>query len=162
MGWVHDTGYEPAYTHQGYAAAVLDDGTDTGTHRSAMQDRVTGWRAACDCGWRGTQFWTRADYPGSSSVAPDEVQGFDSGRGAYAEWGAHLHTALPLLAVHDAIQDLDRGRARLDRAVGIARAASVPWSAIAAMAGMTKQSAHSRWSRADSAATTTIRDRRTR
>ena len=30
MGWTHDSGYEPAYDHEGWAASVLeDDGTDS-------------------------------------------------------------------------------------------------------------------------------------
>jgi hypothetical protein len=41
-------GYE---NHEGYAARVLPDGSDTGT--SYFGQVFTGHRAACSCGWRG-------------------------------------------------------------------------------------------------------------
>lgn len=146
MGWTHDTGYDPAYAHEGYPAAVLDDGTDTAIHTAAIQDRVRGWRAACDCGWRGAGFWPRAEYPGSSSMAPDEVDGFDTGGGIFAQWSAHLHAMLPGLAVHDAAQDLDTASRRLDQAVADARRSGASWTVIGAAAGLTRQSAYQRWS----------------
>lgn len=145
MGWTHDTGYDPAYGHEGYPAAVLDDGTETSVHTEAIQSRVTGWRAACECGWRGAQFWPRAEFPGSSSIAPDEVDGFETGHGACGEWLEHLHTALPGLAVHDAAQDLVDARDALDQTVAAARTAGASWAAIGKAAGLTRQSAHERW-----------------
>ena len=150
MGWTHDTGYDPAYAHEGYPAAVLDDGTDTAAHTAAhtaaMRERVSGWRAACDCGWRGGQFWPRAEYPGSASTAPAEVDGFDTDTGAFAEWSAHLQTELPGLAVHDAAQDLEWASRRLDQAVADARRAGASWTVIGVAAGLTRQSAYQRWS----------------
>ena len=146
MGWTHDTGYDPAYAHEGYPAAVLDDGTDTAIHTAALQDRVRGWRAACECGWRGAGFWPRAEYPRSSSMAPDEVDGFDTDGGIFAEWSVHLHATLPGLAVHDAAQDIDTAMRRLDQAVAEARRAGASWTVIGAAAGLTRQSAYQRWS----------------
>lgn len=163
MGWTHDTGYDPAYDHEGYPAAVLDDGTETSVHTEAIQSRVTGWRAVCECGWRGAQFWPRAEFPGSSSIAPDEVDGFETGHGACGEWLEHLHTVLPGLAVHDAAQDLAGAREALDQAVATARAAGASWTVIGKAAGLTRQSAHERWGQAAPAgsdavpATTTTR-----
>jgi hypothetical protein len=55
----YDVGYEAAYEHEGYAASVLEDGTDTGTSSTVLGPRVTGWRAACASGWRGSVFYPR-------------------------------------------------------------------------------------------------------
>ncbi|MEU9688117.1 hypothetical protein [Amycolatopsis japonica] len=38
--------------HEGYAARILPDGTETGTW-SYETRAFTGYRAHCDCGWRG-------------------------------------------------------------------------------------------------------------
>lgn len=146
MGWIHDTDYVPACGHEGYPATVLDDGTETSVHTETIQNRVTGWRAACECGWRGTQFWPRAAFRDwTSSIAPDEVAGFATGHGAYGEWFEHLHAALPGLAVHDAAQELAAARETLDQAVATARASGASWTLIGKAAGITRQSAHERW-----------------
>ena len=165
MEWTHDTGYGLAYAHEGYPAAVLDDGTDTAVHHGGMGNRVTGWRAACDCGWRGAGFWPRAEFPGSSSIAPDEVDGFESGGGVFAEWSAHLHATLPGLAVHDAAERLTHARDELDQAVVTARRAGASWAVIGTAAGLSRQSAHERWgglaAHVDGGSTTTTTPRRT-
>lgn len=144
MGWTHDTGYRPAYDHEGYPASVLDDGTDTSTWTRAIGERVTGWRAACECGWRG-QFYPRAEWPTPTGVAPEAVDGFETGGGTYAEWSAHLAAALPELVVHDAARRLAAARDELERAVDTARAAGTSWSTIGDAAGMSRQAAHERW-----------------
>ncbi|WP_017559845.1 hypothetical protein [Nocardiopsis baichengensis] len=156
MGWVHATGYEPAYDHEGYAAAVLDDGTDTGTWSAETTglrgERVTGWRAACSCGWRGEDLHRAEDYPGATGAAPVRVEGVEPGaapplhgRSCYAAWDAHLRRVLPELAVHDALADEKAGRGPVDRAVRAARAAGASWTAIGRAAGTTRQAAHERW-----------------
>ena len=63
MSWVHETGYGPALDHEGGVADVLEAGTDPSTPPDQLDPRVTGWRAACRCGWRGTQFYLRSDWP---------------------------------------------------------------------------------------------------
>jgi len=146
VGWVHDTDYAPACEHEGYPAAVLDDGTETSVHTEPIRIRVSGWRAACECGWRGTQFWPRSAFRGwTSSIAPDEVAGFATGHGAYGEWFEHLHAVLPGLAVHDAAQELADARETLDQAVATARASGASWTLIGNAAGITRQAAHERW-----------------
>lgn len=159
MGWTWDTGYGPAYEHEGYAAAVLDDDTVTGTHDDLTNSRFVGWRAACVCGWRGERFWSRAEvvatdslyaeqvalYPSAASVAPESVEGPEGGDGALGQWRAHLAEALPGLAVHDAAARLVEAREELDTAVGRARAAGASWTVIGDAAGLTRQSAHERW-----------------
>lgn len=137
--------FGPAYEHEGYAAGVLDDGTDTGTWTAAIGARVSGWRAAYDCGWRGGQFYSRAEWPSELGVAPDAVEGWEAGAGRYAEWDAHLAVALPALAIHDLTLRIAEAQEELERAVARARAAGESWSSIGAAAGVTRQSAHERW-----------------
>jgi hypothetical protein len=159
MGWTWDTGYGPAYDHEGYAAAVLDDDTVTGTHDELTNGRFVGWRAACDCGWRGERFWSRDEvlaadpvyaeqvqrYPAGASIAPESVEGEEDDDGALGQWRAHLAEALPGLAVHDAAARLTTAREDLESAVGRARAAGASWTVIGEAAGLTRQSAHERW-----------------
>lgn len=42
-----------SYRHEGYAARILPDGTETGSWTYETRE-FTGYRAHCDCGWRGT------------------------------------------------------------------------------------------------------------
>jgi hypothetical protein len=56
VSWIHDTGYGPALDHEGGVADVVEDGTDPSTPPDQIGPRVIGWRSACQCGWRGTQF----------------------------------------------------------------------------------------------------------
>lgn len=162
MGWTWDTSYRPAYEHEGYAAAVLDDGTVTGTHDDLTNSRFVGRRAACVCGWRGERFWSRAEVvatdslyaeqvalsPSSASVAPESVEGLGcpgDGEGALGQRRRHLAETLPGLSVHDAAAQLAEARGELDVAVGWARAAGASWTVIGDAAGLTRQSAHERW-----------------
>ena len=104
MGWVHDTGYGPAYDHEGYPVSVLDDGTEVAYWSAEIGERITGWRAGCECGWRGGQFYSRAEWPTKTGSPPEQVEGFETGGGIYGEWSAHLAEAVPTLAVHDAAE----------------------------------------------------------
>jgi hypothetical protein len=145
MGWVHNTGWQPAYAHEGYAASVLDDGTDTGAWSAEIGQRVTGWRAACECGWRGGTFYPRAEWPSESGMAPPNVDGDEAGGGCYREWHEHLHDALPELAVYDLTEEIKERQDRLGEAVKRARARGVSWSTIGRACGTTRQAAHLRW-----------------
>lgn len=49
-----------SYSHEGYAARVLPDGTETGIWTYATRE-FTGYRAHCDCGWRGTTTYPPTD-----------------------------------------------------------------------------------------------------
>jgi len=145
MGWVHETGFDAAYDHEGWSATVLDDGSDTGSWPPPEGREVTGWRAACGCGWRGP-VWSRAEWPSDTGLTPDAVENGEGGQGGcYGQWAAHLEEALPDLAVHDAARRLETARADLDTAVIDARAAGTSWERIGAAAEMTRQSAHERW-----------------
>jgi hypothetical protein len=145
MGWIHDTGYSPAYDHEGYTASILMDSTDTGASSSLIEPNVIGWRAACECGWRGIQFYPRAEWPSPTGGPPEQVDGWTSGEGAYADWDAHLRRVLPDLAVHDLAQLLRPIAHRLDAAVQNARRVGMSWSEIGRAAGVTSAQAQERW-----------------
>jgi hypothetical protein len=136
MAWIHDTGYAPAHVHAGYPVSVLVDGSETGTVSAQIAAEVIGWRAACDCGWRGPQFYPRAEWPSRDGHAPTQVEGWETGSGLYADWDRHLNRALPELAIYDAACALADAQTRLDNAVRIACGAGRPWSRIAAAAGI--------------------------
>jgi len=38
---------------------------------------VIGWRAGCDCGWRGGQFYPRAEWPSDTGAVPAAVEGWE-------------------------------------------------------------------------------------
>src|SRR3954452_18796343 len=59
--WLHDTGYGPALDHEGGVAPVVEAGTDPDIPPDQVGPRVIGWRAGCQCCWRGTQFFLRAE-----------------------------------------------------------------------------------------------------
>lgn len=129
MAWVHDSGYEPAYDHEGLPVGVKLDGSETASSSASTPLDVVGWRSACDCGWRGMEF-----YPRFSAVAPNGVDGWETGTVAFAEWDCHLRRALPELAVHDLVQDLVDVHERLMNACYSARLAGVTWARIEAVA----------------------------
>jgi hypothetical protein len=143
MSWVHETGYAPALDHEGGAADVLEKGTDPSTPPDQLGPRVIGWRSACQCGWRGTQFYLRSEWPSTDdyALAPEEVEAR-----CMAEWERHLRVAMPVLAIHDLVQQIAQAQDNLVEAVRAARAAGVSWTVIADAAGMSRQSAHERWS----------------
>jgi len=141
MSWVHDTGYGPALDHEGGVADVLEADTDPSTPPDQLGPRVIGWRSGCQCGWRGTQFFLRSEWPSSEyALASDEVEQL-----CMVEWERHLRVAMPLLAIHDLTQQIALAQEDLDQAVGAARAADISWTAIGEAAGVSRQSAHERW-----------------
>ena len=151
----YDVGYGAAYEHEGYAASVLEDGTDTGTSSTVLGPRVTGWRAACASGWRGSVFYPRAEWPSNHGMAPDEVDGWESETGCFVEWKAHVKEAvleleLSLYELTDLMQEIKNAWRRADRAVRKARAGGASWTTIGRVTGMTGESAHNRWSGLDS------------
>ena len=139
MGCIHDTGYSPAYEHEGYTASVLICGADATDTSSQIEPNVIGWRAACECGWRGMQFYPRAEWPSATGGPPDQVDGWTNGDGADGEWEAHLRRALPELAVPRPITR------RHDAAVHSARTVGLSWSVIGRAAGVTAGEAPDRW-----------------
>lgn len=145
MGWIHDTGYAPAYRHEGYPASVRADGSDVGGSSAEIGPSIIGWRSACDCGWRGQHLYPRAEWPSPTGSPPDAVDGWETGTATFAEWTLHLHTVLPELAVHDLVQVIREATADLPEAVRVARAAGTSWNRIADAAGVTSRWAEQQW-----------------
>ena len=126
MSWLHDTGYGPASDHEGGVALVTEVGTDPSTPPDQLPPRVVGWRASCQCGWRGARFHLRSergssDY-GTATEAVDEH--------CRAEWERHVRAALPELAVHDYSRQVADAQENLAEAVSRARAVGLPWAVI--------------------------------
>ena len=42
MEWAHDTGYDPAYDHEGHPLAVLDDDTEAAAHGHTTSEWTVG------------------------------------------------------------------------------------------------------------------------
>lgn len=143
MSWIHDTGYGPAMDHEGGVADVLENGTDPSTPPDQIRPRVIGWCSACECGWRGTEFYLRSEWPSPDEYAraPEEVEAR-----CLSEWDRHLCVAMPVLAIHDLTEQITHAQDDLAHAVCAARAADVSWTKIGQAAGISGQGARQRWS----------------
>ncbi|MDN5748617.1 MAG: hypothetical protein L0H64_08930 [Pseudonocardia sp.] len=73
-------------------------------------------------------FYPRSEWLSASGIAPDDVDGWETGTATFAEWQRHLARALPELAVHDLARKLADIEERLQAAVRAARFAGVSWS----------------------------------
>ncbi|GAA2536804.1 hypothetical protein [Pseudonocardia hydrocarbonoxydans] len=135
MSWVHDSGYEPAYAHVGHPVAVQIDGSETASSSAATPLEVIGWRSACECGWRGTRFYPRSEWPSATALAPDAVDGWEDRTATFAEWQRHLDRALPDLAVHDLARQLADIEEKLAHACHAARLVGLSWTRISRAAG---------------------------
>lgn len=142
MSWIHDTGYGPAFDHEGGVADVTEAGTDPSTPPDQLGPRVVGWRSGCQCGWRGTRLYLRSEWPATEyALAPETVE-----KECRAEWERHLHGVLPVLAIHDLARQIDQARDGLREAVHSARAAGASWTLIGSAAGISAAAAQRRWS----------------
>jgi hypothetical protein len=151
MGWIHDTGYDPAYDHEGYPASVLADGSDTGSWSQAEAPQIIGWRAACSCGWRCSFLYARNEWPSRNGDAPEAVDGWESGSGCYGEWEAHLNEAVPELAVYELAARVRELQDQLDAAVTRARKLGASWITIGRVTGVSGQLAEASWGQDDEA-----------
>lgn len=114
---------------------------------------VVGWRNLCECGWQGTT-WDRAattvtgSFPDADSAYLPGGDSVDDA--AYAEWQTHIQPLKRLAGVQAAAAAYAAARDELDRAVHAARASdpAASWADIGRATGMTRQSAHERWSEA--------------
>ena len=69
---------QAAYTHEGYAAQVLNDESITGTYSDETAPRMIGQViAACGCGWAGT-----ARYPTTTGPFDENADGWLSPSGS--------------------------------------------------------------------------------
>lgn len=115
---------------------------------------IIGWRGVCECGWRG-ELWERAqslaaadlhrrrDYVAPEDFADASPQVEDA---IHEEWKAHIAPSEAVLGVEAAARDHKQAGARLDKTVAAARAAGASWADIGRAAGISRQSAHERWS----------------
>ncbi|MGW5880237.1 hypothetical protein ACWFMI_27190 [Nocardiopsis terrae] len=140
MGWTMATTYGPAEDHTGFAVMVLDDDTATSKWTLEVADRVTGWRAGCECGWGGLDTFSRAEHPSEHGMAPGEVTQFLG-----QAWQAHVYSAVPELRLHTLASQSSLASAALDSEVQTLRLRSVSWDRIGAAVGIARQSAWERW-----------------
>jgi hypothetical protein len=141
MVWIPGTDYPPAQ-HVGYPVSVLRDGTDTSTDTDASplrdNDAVIGWRAGCDRGWRGRQF-----YPHTGAV-PAALEGWEGITATCGEWARHVQQIVPELSVYELARQLADTGAKLNEAVTLARRAGLSWAQIGDAAGISADHAQ-RW-----------------
>lgn len=133
------------------------DGTDAGDWRPSSE--VTGWVAACECGWRGLP-WAR-DSSGSNvdACVVDHMKRVihlghaaewadlddDAESAVIGQWRAHIAPWKSLEDVGDlAARYAEVGR-ELDAAVASARSGGATWADVGRAVGITRQSARERW-----------------
>ena len=147
MVWVPGTDYPTAQLHVGYPVSVLADGTDTGATPLRDNDAVIGWRSGCDCGWRGRQFYPRAEWPSATGAVPSAVEGWEGITATCGEWVSHVQQAVPELSIYELASQLTDIQATLTEAVTVARRAGLSWAQIGDAAGVSADHAARRWGR---------------
>lgn len=152
--------------HEGWVVPVFADGAEGVGTTSAQgvlvsmdpeewrpDAAVIGWRPGCDCGWRG-QVWTRVAAPDLAD--PDSRLLAVTGPWAdledadetlvIDEWRRHIAPWKGLEAIEDAAAGHAAATRSLNEAVRAAKAAGASWADIGRAAGISRQSAHERWS----------------
>jgi hypothetical protein len=145
----------------GITVTIFPDGTpipraDRPPPRPAAE--LAGWQAACRCkgrpdAWRG-DLWLRGEATvvkdrvlGMADAHAGDIEDLPAGMLLRGQWNRHLGPAYSELAdVRAAAAESKRARAQLDEKVAVARAAGASWEDIGESAGLSKQSAHQRWS----------------
>jgi hypothetical protein len=152
MGWTHDTGYGPAYEHEGFLASVLRNGALTNDPSGFEAGDVAGWKSACECGWRSSLTYLREDFPTRTGEPPDSVVGRRTRTGAWSEWRGHVFTAVPELILADVVNVALRPTTNVlnhpvvAAVAAIMRERGVPWTNIAEATGVTTRDARWAWS----------------
>jgi hypothetical protein len=156
----------------GFQLGYDADGTDLedlGICRGHAE--VTGWIGVCTCGWRSRP-WARVATPPEEDLAARRVYGgffmsdgrlFDVDnravcRTTLAEWRQHIEPDGLLALIGDLTEQRRQLDERLARLVAQAREVGVTWEDIGRAAGVTRQSAHERWSRTVPTTTAATRD----
>lgn len=124
------------------------------THEMVPDDQIVGWCAACTCGWRGPR-WSRVDtsrqaalskrlaYLPSLGFAVPSVAVEEALR---LEWEKHAFPAAAISELSAAVRAAEEAARRLERGVASARKAGVSWAHIGSALGISRQSAHEKWS----------------
>ena len=108
---------------------------------------MIGWRAGCDCGWRGGQFYPRAEWPSDTGAVPAAVEGWEGVTATCGEWARHVQQAVPGLSIHELTRQLGDIRAALTDAVAAARRTGLSWAQRGDAAGVSPEHAARRWGR---------------
>jgi hypothetical protein len=145
MVWIPGTDY-PRAQHVGYPVSVSADGTDTGTTPLPAHKAMIGWRTGCDCGWRGRQFYPRAERLSATGAVPAAVEGWEDATATRGEWVRHIQQAVPELSIYELGRHLTDIRAALTDAVAAARWTGLSWAQIGDAAGVSSAPAR-RWGR---------------
>ena len=129
---------------------TLDNGDKVSVQETA------GWRARCTCGWAAPLTIERVT---DRDLAPAAHQVYDAEGGpapkwvedsCHTEWLDHVRPD-NLEAVQRAAEAAEESNRRLDDAVAAARESGSSWADIGAAVGISRQSAHTRWRRFDTA-----------
>jgi len=116
--------------------------------------QIIGWRGQCECGWQG-EMWERvtsretADFSRRRDYLPPEEPAHASGEvedAIHDEWNAHIAPSEAIVGVEAAAREYTQAGHRLDKTVAAAKAAGASWTDIGRAVGISRQSAHERWS----------------
>lgn len=176
MGWVLDDGSHEGWaacvapdgrlsgtsTGQGMLVPGITGSYPRGAmmpdHEVVPDAAMVGWRGACSCGWRGLP-WTRVASPAEANaslrrdyVSPD---GFADAsphveEAIHDEWLAHVAPVEATAGVAAAAREYAQAGRRLEKSVAAARTSGATWAEIGKAVGITRQTAHERWSSKES------------
>lgn len=115
---------------------------------------IVGWHGACTCGWRAEPFTRAATQADADLDQRSDYVPFEEYAGAshavtdliYEEWRAHIAPVEAIHGVKEAAREHRQAGIRLDKSVAAAKAAGASWADIGSATGMSRQSAHERWS----------------
>lgn len=163
-GWVVPLFADGAEGNGSSSAAGIYVSTPSGVDEVRPDAAVVGWRAGCECEWRGRP-WTRvhsaaaagAEAWHSDGSVVDETHRliFQPGgfydldnvaeRVVIDEWREHIAPFKAVESVEEAAAKYGAAGRELDNAVAAARAAGASWADIGRAVGISRQSAHERW-----------------
>ncbi|PXX52285.1 hypothetical protein DFR70_13317 [Nocardia tenerifensis] len=122
-------------------------------------DEVVAWQMACveegtdRIHWRGPR-WTRVEPAENENLAARCARldkfadpSAEVEDAVYADWYAHIRPAVAVSPVRQAAAEVAAAQAKLTDAVRQARIDGASWADIGTATGMTRQSAHERWSK---------------
>lgn len=153
--WFADDRWSSTWSSGGYLISDRADGSMLPIEEWIPRPpaEVIGWRPMCGCGWRGS-FWTRVDSPAEEDISRQRGYGSEFGDpsgeledAAMREWERHIAPSQAAYPVELAAREFYDAQDRLNDAVRQARAGGASWTDIGDAAGMSRQSAHQRWSK---------------